>query len=146
MELTAVISAVGGLCGAFTTIIAFIVLLFKPIRSKFVAWVGKTADTENINKKIDKLTGLVEKSIDQNTKLEKDIDSLRGDIDDLRKGLQSSLRNSILNLYYKCMSRGSITMFEKQNLMEMYASYVGLKGDQFITSCYEACCALPIKD
>lgn len=139
MELTVLISTAGGICGALTTIIAFIVLVFKPIRSKFIAWIGKTADTDNINKKIDKLTGLVEKSIEQN-------EELRKDIDDLRKGLQSSLRNSILNLYYKCMSRGTITMFEKQNLMEMYASYVGLKGDQFITSCYEACCSLPIKD
>lgn len=139
MELTAVISAVGGLCGAFTTIIAFIVLLFKPIRSKFVAWVGKTADTENINKKIDKLTDLVEKSISQN-------EDLQDKITKLGHGVQSSLRNSILSLYYKCMARGSITMFEKQNLIEMYSSYTSLDGNHFISSCVESLKTLPVKD
>lgn len=139
MEIASFISIAGGICGGLSTIIAFIILIIKPIRSKFIAWIGKTADTENINKKIDNLTDLVEKSISQN-------EDLQDKITKLGHGVQSSLRNSILSLYYKCMSRGSITMFEKQNLMEMYGSYKSLDGNHFISSCVESLKTLPVKD
>ena len=139
MEIGTLILSIGGFAGALSTTVAFIILIVKPIRNKFVSWVSKTADTENINKKIDRLTELVETTIEQNKELQAEIEKLG-------HGLQSSLRNSILNLYYKCMARGSITMFEKQNLMEMYDSYTDLKGNHFIKDCYESLCLLPVKD
>lgn len=139
MEIGTLILSIGGLAGALSTTVAFVILIVKPIRNKFVSWVSKTADTDNINKKIDRLTELVETTIEQNKELQAEIEKLG-------HGLQSSLRNSILNLYYKCMARGSITMFEKQNLMEMYDSYTDLKGNHFIKDCYESLCLLPVKD
>ena len=139
MEVGTLILAIGGLAGALSTTVAFVILIVKPIRNKFVSWISKTADTDNINKKIDRLTELVETTIEQNKELQAEIEKLG-------HGLQSSLRNSILNLYYKCMARGSITMFEKQNLMEMYDSYTDLKGNHFIKDCYESLCLLPVKD
>ena len=139
MEIGTLILSIGGFAGALSTTVAFIILIVKPIRNKFVSWISKTADTDNINKKIDRLTELVETTIDQNKELQAEIEKLG-------HGLQSSLRNSILNLYYKCMARGSITMFEKQNLMEMYDSYTDLKGNHFIKDCYESLCLLPVKD
>ncbi len=139
MEIGTLILSIGGFAGALSTTVAFIILIVKPIRNKFVSWVSKTADTDNINKKIDRLTELVETTVEQNKELQAEIEKLG-------HGLQSSLRNSILNLYYKCMARGSITMFEKQNLMEMYDSYTDLKGNHFIKDCYESLCLLPVKD
>ena len=139
MEIGTLILSIGGFAGALSTTVAFIILIVKPIRNKFVSWISKTADTDNINKKIDHLTELVKTTIEQNKELQAEIEKLG-------HGLQSSLRNSILNLYYKCMARGSITMFEKQNLMEMYDSYTDLKGNHFIKDCYESLCLLPVKD
>lgn len=146
MEPITLITTIGGVCGAIATIIALLTLICKPLRAKFAKWVNKTANTDefnqkfdDINVKLDNLAGLVEKTIEQNDKLQEDMDLQS-------RALQASLRNSILNLYYKCMSRGSITMFEKQNVTEMYDRYVDLKGNHFIKDCYESLCVLPIKN
>ena len=50
-------------CGSITTILALITIIVKPIRNRFVGWISKTSDKDNLNKKIDKLTALVERQV-----------------------------------------------------------------------------------
>ena len=79
-------------CGSITTILALITIIVKPIRNRFVGWISKTSDKDNLNKKIDKLTALVERQVEQNQSMETQ----------LRKqslALQATLRNSILAIY-----------------------------------------------
>ena len=136
----------GSCVGAVLSIITLLTLIIKPLRSKFAKWVTKTANTDeftekfdDINEKIDKLTELVEKTIQQNEQLQEEIDKQS-------KALQASLRNSILNLYYKSTEKGSLTMFEKQNLTMLYDNYKNLKGNSFISDCVEELKNLPIKN
>ena len=57
------INVIASYCGSISAIIALAVLIIKPLRNKFVSWVSKTSDRDNINQKIDNLTILLEKQI-----------------------------------------------------------------------------------
>lgn len=139
MELGTLILTIGGFCGAISTTIALIILIIKPIRNKFVLWVGKTADTDGINKKIDRLTELVETTVEQNKEL-------KAEMNKQSEALKASIRNSILNLYYKCMSRGTITTYELQNISELYANYQALGGNSFVSLIMDSVRTLERKD
>lgn len=139
MELGTLILTIGGFCGAISTTIALIILIIKPIRNKFVSWVGKTADTDGINKKIDRLTELVETTVEQNKEL-------KAEMNKQSEALKASIRNSILNLYYKCMSRGTITTYELQNISELYANYQALGGNSFVSLIMDSVRTLERKD
>lgn len=146
MDILTILSLVGGGAGSLITITTFITLFCKPLREKFVAWIRKItdkasvdADIKDLNDKIDKLTALVEKTIEQN-------EELQSEMEKQSLALQASLRDAILDLYYKCTGRGSITMFEKQNLDELYKRYTDLKGNHFVEDCYKEMSALPKKN
>lgn len=137
MEPISLITTIGGVCGAIATIIALITLIVKPLRAKFASWVNKTASTEefnqkfdDINHKIDNLTTLVEKTVHQN-------EDLQIEISKQSEALKASLRNSILKLYYCCLSKKYITTFQLQNLTELYSNYKALGGNSFISQCYD---------
>ena len=137
MEPLSTLSLIAGGLGSLITIITFITLIFKPLRQRFIKWVSTTAQTESTNRKIDDLdtkidqiTGLVEKSIEQNNKLQKDMDMQNS-------ALQSSLRNQILILYYDCRNKEYITAYESECLDKLYTSYTQLGGNHFIETCYE---------
>ena len=126
--------------GAILTIISLLTLIITPLRTKFVAWITKTSGKDGINSKIDNLTALVEKSIEQNNKLQADMDRQS-------EALQASIRNSILNLYYKCTAKGYITTFELQNATELYTNYKALNGNGFMTHIMDIMTkTLPVKD
>ena len=60
------INIIASYCGSISAIIALVVLVVKPIRSKFVDWITKTSNRDELNSKIDNLTELVEKQVAQN--------------------------------------------------------------------------------
>lgn len=129
MEL---IKLIGGALGSILTVSAVLTLLVKPIREKFAKWINKTANTQefenkfsDINNKIDNLTTLVEKSIEQNNELQSEMIKQS-------EALKASLRNSILKIYYDCKAKGYITTFQLQNVTELYNNYRNLKGNSFV--------------
>lgn len=128
MAVLEIIKTIGGALSTLLTVSAVTTLLIKPIREKLAKWIRKTSDSDNIDDKIDKLTELVEESIKQNNKLQADMDTQS-------EALQASLRNSILNLYYKCKEKNSITDFELQNLSYLFDNYTKLKGNSFVKDC-----------
>lgn len=134
-----IIKTIGGALSTLLTVSAVTTLLIKPIREKFTKWIRKTSDSDNIDNKIDKLTELVEESIEQNNKLQEDMNTQS-------EALQASLRNSILNLYYKCKEKNSITDFELQNLSYLFDNYTKLKGNSFVKDCVSYLKGLERKD
>lgn len=154
MEPITLITTIGGVCGAIATIIALITLIVKPLRNRFANWVNKTANTDEINKKfddindkfkdindkIDKLTILVEKTIEQNVKLQEEMKTQS-------EALQASLRNSILKAYHCCMAKGYISTYQAQNVSALFTNYEKLGGNGFIKyTIMPAINRLPIKD
>ena len=123
-------------CGSISTIIALVV---KPLRTKFVAWITKTSDKEGINAKIDNLTDLVQKQIEQN-------DEINAELKKQSMALQANLRNSILVIYNSRMKAGYITIYEKENLAKLQEQYQSLGGNSFIHTCCDELNELPIKD
>lgn len=126
-------------CGSISTIIALVVLIVKPLRTKFVAWITKTSDKEGINAKIDNLTDLVQKQIEQN-------DEINAELKKQSMALQANLRNSILVIYNSRMKAGYITIYEKENLAKLQEQYQSLGGNSFIHTCCDELNELPIKD
>ena len=133
------INTIASYCGSISAIIALIVLVVKPIRNKFVDWVTKTSNRDELNTKIDNLTGLVEKQVEQN-------DIINAELQKQSMALQATLRNSILDIYNTRMQTGFITMYEKQNLAELFKQYEALDGNCFVHNCVDELNNLPVKN
>ena len=133
------INTIASYCGSISAIIALIVLVVKPIRDRFVTWVTKTSNRDELNTKIDNLTGLVEKQVKQN-------DNINAELKKQSMALQATLRDSILNIYNSRMQLGFITMYEKQNLAELFKQYEALDGNCFVHNCVDELNSLPVKN
>ena len=133
------INTIASYCGSISAIIALIVLVVKPIRDRFVTWVTKTSNRDELNTKIDNLTGLVEKQVEQN-------DIINAELKKQSMALQATLRDSILNIYNSRMQTGFITMYEKQNLAELFKQYEALDGNCFVHNCVDELNSLPVKN
>ena len=133
------INTIASYCGSISAIIALIVLVVKPIRDRFVTWVTKTSNRDELNTKIDNLTGLVEKQVEQN-------DNINIELKKQSMALQATLRNSILNIYNARMQMGFMTMYEKQNLAELFKQYEALDGNCFVHNCVDELNSLPVKN
>lgn len=126
-------------CGSVTTILALITIIVKPIRNRFVGWISKTSGKDNLNKKIDKLTVLVERQVEQNQSMETELQKQS-------LALQATLRNSILAIYNSRMKENSISLYEKENLARLYESYSSIGGNSFVHNCVDELNKLPVKE
>ena len=133
------INTIASYCGSISTIIALIVIVVKRIRDRFVTWVTKTSNRDELNTKIDNLTGLVEKQVEQN-------DIINAELQKQSMALQATLRNSILDIYNTRMQTGFITMYEKQNLAELFKQYEALDGNCFVHNCVDELNNLHVKN
>ena len=133
------INTIASYCGSISAIIALIVLVVKPVRDRFVTWVTKTSNRDELNTKIDNLTELVEKQVKQN-------DNINAELKKQSMALQATLRDSILNIYNSRMQLGFITMYEKQNLAELFKQYEALDGNCFVHKCVDELNNLPVKN
>ena len=133
------INTIASYCGSISAIIALVVLVVKPVRDRFVTWVTKTSNRDELNTKIDNLTELVEKQVAQN-------DVINAELKKQSMALQATLRDSILNIYNSRMKLGFITMYEKQNLAELFKQYEALDGNCFVHNCVDELNNLPVKN
>ena len=133
------LNIIAGYCGSISAIIALVVLVVKPVRSKFVDWITKTSNRDELNSKIDNLTELVEKQVEQN-------DVINAELKKQSMALQASLRNSILDIYNDSIAKGHMTMFEKQNLSKLFSEYKNLQGNSFICDLVNELNELPVKN
>ena len=133
------INTIASYCGSISAIIALVVLVVKPVRNKFVDWITKTSNRDELNSKIDNLTELVEKQVSQN-------DVINAELKKQSMALQASLRNSILDIYNDSIAKGHMTMFEKQNLSKLFSEYKNLQGNSFICDLVNELNELPVKN
>lgn len=133
------LTAIAGVCGSISTIIALVILIVKPIRSKFVNWISKTSDRENIHQKIDELMELVKKLNDTN-------ESQNLQIDKTNKALLSTIRKEIVDIYNTCMKNEFITLYMKDTLNSLYDEYVRMGGNSFVHDLVEGLNNLPVRN
>lgn len=134
MEL---ISTIASYCGSISAIVAFVVLVVKPLRKKFIDWVTKTSDKNLINEKIDRLTKLVQKQVAQNEKQQKELDKQS-------EALMCSLRTNILSVYYKYHLSKSVPILEKECFAKSCEAYFNMNGNSFVHQCYEEIMEKPV--
>lgn len=64
--------------------------------------------------------------------LEKKIDDIGSKLSKVEDGTQSTLRNDILECYYKCLEKGYRSRYDYENVHHMYDSYKELKGNSYV--------------
>ena len=133
------LNIIAGYCGSISAIIALVVLVVKPLRTKFVDWVSKTSNRDEFSNKIDTLTELVQKQVEQNNEINTELKKQS-------MALQASLRNSILVIYNDSIAKGHMTMFEKQNLSKLFSEYKNLQGNSFICDLVNELNDMPVKN
>ena len=133
------LNIIAGYCGSISAIIALVVLVVKPLRTKFVDWVSKTSNRDEFSNKIDTLTELVQKQVEQNNEINTELKKQS-------MALQASLRNSILAIYNTRIAMGYMTMFEKQNLAKLFEQYKNLGGNSFIYDLVNELNELPVRN
>ena len=146
MELE-IIKEIGSYAGAIAAIIALIALLAKPVRQKFADKISLISGRDDLNLKIDRLTEHCERQFDElgalvRTTIEQN-DELKSEMTLQTEALKASLRNSILELYYRCTEKNSITTYERQNMSELYENYKALGGNSFVKDCVDRMKKLP---
>lgn len=132
------IKDIGSYSGAIVTIIGLIVMIVKPLRNQLAEWISKVANKDTLEKKIDGLTVLVEKTVQQN-------DELKAALAMQDEALKANIRNSILCIYNTQIQKGYMTTFDLSNLAELYDSYKALGGNSFVHKCVEQLEELPVK-
>lgn len=61
----------------------------------------------------------------------------------LLEGMRSVLRSEIISMYYKSETQGYITIYNLENITDMYHAYTALGGNGAITEIYHKALALP---
>ena len=130
------INTIASYCGSISAIIALIVLVVKPVRNKFVDWITKTSNRDELNSKIDNLTELVEKQVAQN-------EQQRIELDKQSEALMCSLRTNILSTYYAYYNKENIPLFEQECFAKSCETYFSMNGNSFVHSCYDEIMKLP---
>lgn len=132
-----IIQNVGAVCGVIVTVIGLVVMIIKPVRDKFAEWITKTSDKENLSKKIDDLTTLVLAQIEQNQQQ-------KAELDKQSEALTSTIRNTILMIYWKYKDSSTLPALERENIAHLQSSYAALGGNSFVESCCKELMSKPI--
>lgn len=133
------LTVIAGVCGSISTIIALVILIIKPIRSKFVKWISETSGKDNIYQKIDELTEFVKKLNETNEKQNFQIDKTN-------KALLSTIRKEIVDIYNSCMKNEFLTLYMKDTLNSLYEEYKRLGGNSFVHNLVEELNDLPVRN
>ena len=127
-----IIQFIGACIGYTVSALTLLSLIIKPIRVKIVQRIKGINQTDA--------------TIETLCRIERKLRSQDDRLDKIAKGNQASLRNSILQLVDKSISKEYITSIEKLNLIDMYDAYHALGGDTYATARYELALELPEKN
>lgn len=124
------ITTIGSYAGAVITLITLVTLIVKPIRQKFISWITENSHTDELMQKIDALTEKVDKSIEQNNIMKEELDK--------QSNAQiSTMRNTILHIFFQYKDSDSIPAVQYQSAEDMYAAYHELGGNGTATHIME---------
>lgn len=138
----------------FMAIIACLGYVIKPIRSSIITWINKKVGTSEQNKEIEKLkikhdqdiANILQRQDDRFNQINDKLDFLikENQNNENRMNLYDqihivTLRNRIVNIYYKYLEDEYLPSFEKKLLMEHYNLYKNesLKGNGYIDEMYK---------
>jgi hypothetical protein len=125
------IKTLGALASSVLGIISCLVLVIKPIRTKFVNWIKKTSNasqTDQLLKELKELKTMIEEN-NENARLQ-------------GEASLCLLRKDITQLYYKYPKE--IPIYERESLVKMYKSYHALNGNSYVDIIYEEMMKLPV--
>ena len=67
-------------------------------------------------------------------------------MESIKSGVKILLKNEITNYYYEAILKNSITLFEKEMLIELYKQYKNLEGNGLIENLIEKIDTIPLKN
>lgn len=139
---------------AFTTIVSLIIKHYfeKALKKKEEKEIEQKAKDDELyrlqenerrqERKADVLASVQEVI----TPLTEQIVSLNTKLDKVADGTLSTLRNDILNGYYKCVDKGYRNDYDYQNIHHMFDSYKELNGNSYVADVVERFDNLPTKE
>lgn len=108
-----------------STLIALIVTL---IFNKFKDGTKKAIQRRNESTREEMRTIIRE----ENESIKSQLNDLDGKIDTIQEGTKCSLRTSILNSYYDCLTKGYRTNEDSENMEKLLDAYYSLHGNSFV--------------
>lgn len=67
-------------------------------------------------------------------------------MESIKSGVKILLKNEITNYYDEAILKNSITLFEKEMLIELYKQYKNLEGNGLIENLIEKIDTIPLKN
>ena len=119
-----ILKLLGGIAGALTTIIAFLVLISKKPKQWFRNTIREEAN--NANQGIKEQIGNFEKKTDIR------LQGIEQRIQMSEENDLAILRNTITHIYFKYKDNKKIPHYEKENVLSLYERYEALKGNHYI--------------
>lgn len=122
------LQAIATALSALLAIVTAAGALIKPIRDKFINIISDKKGRQEMLDKIESLT----KAVDElNLKTEEQQKNLNG----LTEGLTSTIRDTILKIYFETNHKDSISAWESENVRHLFESYQKLGGNSFVKDC-----------
>lgn len=125
-DLLDIVLRIGSICGALATITAFVALVMKPVREWIIAKIRKITHSDAEEKLNKETNELVKKWIKDNETWQK---SIEDKLDQLRRTDIVQLRNTINTLYEENYESKSLSLRQKDMLIDTFDQYESEGGN-----------------
>lgn len=130
------LKTISGIITSIGIIVAFVTATIKPFRKRFVDWIRKNSQTEQICERLDNIEhaveGVREKIGDMKEHLNTHIEQNNEDFECSKEAQMLSLRCQIREIYTKNYSRKELTMREQRDLHDFFGAYKRLGGNSYV--------------
>ena len=149
-EIKNFLGEISGLVGSVTTIMAFVLLLVRPIRQKVKNWIAVTAMTPQIMESIKEINTSLSTFSGEIKVLNEE---LRAHVVDNSLEIKNSnvaqmlmLRLQLREIYLFNYESKTLTVRERQDIHDIYKAYVDLGGNSYALTIYEEMITWKIRD
>lgn len=131
------LQAIATALSALLAVITAAGALIKPIRDKIVDAISDKKGRQELLDNIEQLNKAV-KELSQKTETQ------QKDLDGLKEGLTSSIRDTILRIYFETNHKDSISAWESENIRHLFDAYKKLGGNSFVEDCVSEILEKPV--
>lgn len=131
------LQAIATALSALLAVITAAGALIKPIRDKIVDAISDRKGRQELLDKIEHLSKSVEE-------LSQKTETQQQDLEGLKEGLTSSIRDTILRIYFETNHKDSISAWESENIRHLFDAYKKLGGNSFVEDCVSEILEKPV--
>lgn len=134
MDIIEGIKVLGGVCGAVSATFALLLFCLKPVRGAAVGWVQKITKSDDMERIVKETHELLKKHIGEDEVWKKQ-QTERMEVQKNTAIVQ--LRNTINLIYDKNYASQTLTIRDKESLIDLFEQYEKLGGNHNVAQKYE---------